>query len=144
MLLAVVASELFSASLGTRAAEGAPPIPAIVQSGLKFYTIGGWEAAVTAWLKGGPLEGDKSAKTLMDDFKEIEKTFGPYRSFEAIAMKEITKTSTIVYLSINFERGASYASFLVYRGAKDWVVQRLDLSKKPETIMPWLVLSGGG
>ena len=125
-----------------RSADAAPPIPAILQAGLKAYTIGGAGAAVAAWLKGGPLEGDKIAETQINEFKEFEKLVGHYRSFEVIETREIGKASALFYLSINFERGASFASFLVYRTPKDWIVQRMEVSKKPETIMPWLLLGG--
>ena len=34
--------------------------------------------------------------------------------------------------SLNFERGAVYASFLVYKTSKDWIVQHMDFNTKPE------------
>lgn len=58
--------------------------------------------------------------------------------------KDIQHQSTrIVYLSLNFERGAVFASFQVYKAGKGWVVQDMDFNTKPGTIMPWLNLSEG-
>jgi hypothetical protein len=48
----------------------------------------------------------------------------------------------VLYLAINFERGAVYARFLFYRTEKDWVVQNVDLSTRPEALMPWLAFEG--
>jgi hypothetical protein len=47
------------------------------------------------------------------------------------------------YLSINFERGAVFGRFVFYQTGKEWVVQDMDFSVKPETIMPWLALEAG-
>ena len=49
----------------------------------------------------------------------------------------------IFYLSMIFDCGVVYASFLVYRAEKDWVVQNMDFNTKPEAIMPWLAFEGG-
>ena len=72
----------------------------------------------------------------------FEPTLGNYRSHELIHSKAISRASQIVYLSINFERGVVYGRFLVYRADKDWVVQNMDFSERPETIMPWLAFEG--
>ena len=77
-------------------------------------------------------------------FSRIDRTVGKYRGYEPIDSKRISQTTQIVYVSINFERAAVYARFLVYRADKDWVVQDMDFSPKPEAIMPWLSVRGAG
>ncbi|MBM3835763.1 MAG: hypothetical protein FJ403_21340 [Verrucomicrobia bacterium] len=127
-----------------RAAQGeGDTLPPILQAGLSAYASGGPEAAIVAWRKGGPLESDRKALEHADDFKEMQRTFGHYRSHELIETKDVSKASKIVFLAMNFERGAAYASFLTYKTSKDWVVQDMDFSTKPETIMPWLALGAG-
>ena len=75
-------------------------------------------------------------------FRRIDRLLGNYQNFEAIDAKPIGKTSQIVYLSMNFERGAVFAKFTLYRTAKDgWVVQHMDFNTRPEAIMPWLAVS---
>jgi hypothetical protein len=44
--------------------------------------------------------------------------------------------------AINFERGAVYARFVVYHAERDWVVQNMDFSTRPESILPWLSFAG--
>jgi hypothetical protein len=48
----------------------------------------------------------------------------------------------VIYLSINYERGAVFARFLLYR-AQDWVVQSMDFNYRPEALMPWLAMEQG-
>ena len=128
---------------GNALAQSARTLPGIIQSGLAAYAIGGPKAAVNAWVKGGPLEDDKQSAPRPDVFEAFERLYGKYKSSETIQTKHIGATSMTVYLAMNYERGAAFASFLVFKAGSNWVVQHMDFSRKPETIMPWLVLSGG-
>ena len=89
------------------------------------------------------LDEPAKAKDETNRFKEMVKPLRNYRSYEVIEVREIGKTSKILYISMSFERGMLYGSFLVWKAERDWIVQRLDFSTKPEIIMPWLVLGGG-
>ena len=113
-------------------------VPSIVKVGLAVYASGGPDPALGAWRKGGPSEIDPRAGAQAEDFKQVEKSFGNYKSYELIETREVCRTSKTVYLSMNFERGAVYASFLVFKTSKDWVVQHLEFNTKPDVIMPWL------
>ena len=113
-------------------------LPSVIQSGLALYASGGAEVAVSAWEKAGPLERDRKAEDFADEFRLLEKSVGHYRSFELIETKDLSKTSKIHYLSMNFDRGAIFASFQVYKTSKDWVVQNMDFDTRPEMILPWL------
>ena len=124
-------------------AEADGTLPPVIQSGLALYASGGPDVAVSAWEKAGPLERDKKAEEYADEFKQLEKSLGHYKSFEVIETKDIAKTSKMFYLSMNFERGAVFASFQVYKTSKDWVIQNMDFDTKPEAIMPWLMQSKG-
>ena len=113
-------------------------LPSVIQSGLALYASGGAEVAVSAWEKAGPIERDRRAEDYADEFRLLEKSVGHYRSFELIESKDLSKTSKIHYLSLNFDRGAIFASFHVYKTSKDWVVQNMDFDTRPEMILPWL------
>ena len=124
----------------TRRVQADPdsPVPAVLQAGFTLYSSGGADAAVLAWRKGGPLEGDGRAAEQTDGLKQMEHPLGNYKSFEMIETREIGKTSRILFCSLNFGRGAVFASFQMYRATKDWVVQDMEFDTKPEAIMPWL------
>jgi hypothetical protein len=119
-------------------AQRASSLPSIIESGLAVYASGGPGPAILSWRKGGPSEGDKEAVETGDELKQLEKSLGHYKSYDLIDRTEISKKSEILYLSLNFERGAVFANFLVYKTSKDWVVQNMDFNTAPTLIMPWL------
>ena len=114
-------------------------LPPVIQKGLSLYERNGPDLAFDAFQHGGLLEGDAK---LVRAFKEIANQMGNYQSSEVIAIKEIAKSSRIVYLSMDFKRGAIYARFLIYKAETDWVVQNMNFSTRPEAVMPWLALAG--
>ncbi len=56
--------------------------------------------------------------------------------------KRVSQNSEVIYLAMNFERGAVYGRFRVYCTDGDWVVQNMDFSTRPEAVMPWLSFEG--
>ena len=125
------------------AAESSGVYPAVIQNGLSTYTRAGTAPAFETWRLGGLLENDRQAGQSADRFELITKSLGAYRSDELIQTKEIGQSSKSVYLAVKFQRGVLYMSFLVFRGDKDWVVQNMEFSTKPDLIMPWLVTESG-
>ena len=67
---------------------------------------------------------------------------GNYQLHEVLQSRPIGHTSQVLYLEISFERAAVYARILLYHTQKEWVVQNLDFSTRPEDLMPWLALDG--
>ena len=96
-----------------------------------------------AWQKGGLLEGDRKVAAQSNYLRRAVQAVGNYNSYDLIEAKRIGLSSQIIYLSINFERGAVYARFVLYRSNKNWVVQNMDFSTQPEAVMPWLSFEGG-
>jgi hypothetical protein len=119
-----------------------PPIPPVIDAGFALWVKNGLPAALDLWQKGGLLEGDHKIVALGKYLKRIEPLVGGYRSYELIDARKISPNSQLVYLAINFERGAVYARFLLYRAADIWVVQNMDFNIKPELIVPWLAFAG--
>lgn len=111
-------------------------LPAIIISGLDAYTLEGAEAAVKAWIKGGPNESDPNILTIVDTFKEVESRYGLYTGHEVISIKILTPSSKLVYLQMNYEKGPFFCRFLSYRHAGTWVVSgRLAFDTDPQKIM---------
>ena len=119
-------------------ADMALPIPPVIQAGLSVYASGGADPALAVWRRAGPLEEDKKAIAEGEDFKEMVRAFGHYRSYELIEAKEVCRTSRVFYLAVNYERGAAFLSFVAFKASKDWVVQNLEFNVRPDVIMPWL------
>jgi len=128
-----------------RAAGGpSAQVPAILQNGFNAWAKNrnaSW--AFDVWKIGGLMEQDNKPATLSRNFIQLDRTLGDYRSYEVIDTKRIGQNSEVVYLSVNFAHAVMFGRFLVYQTNKDWVVQNMDFSPKPEALMPWLAFEGG-
>jgi len=138
-----LACGLLWSSLQAVAADSAWPVPPLIQSGFTLWAKGGADPALNVWEKGGLMEGDSKVAGQSAYFRRLDRAIGNFKSFEVVEAKKIGQTSQIIYLVINFERGAVFARFVFYRTDKNWVVQNMDFNTKPEAIMPWLSFEGG-
>jgi hypothetical protein len=123
-------------------AEANKPVAPIIEAGFSAWTKSGVSLALDAWQKGGLLENDNKIAAQLGYFRGLDRTVGNYRSYDVLETKALGQNSQILYLSINFEHGAVYARFHLYRSEKNWVVQNLDFSTRPEMLMPWLAFEG--
>jgi hypothetical protein len=126
------------------AADASAPVPAVVQNGFSLWAKNreaSW--AFDAWKIGGLMERDNKPTTLSRYFSRMDQALGSYKSYELVETKRISQNSAVFYLSINFDRAVMFGRFLMYRTDKDWVVQNMDFSSKPESMMPWLAFEGG-
>jgi hypothetical protein len=124
----------------TVAAESS--VQPVIQTGLALWAKNGASMALDTWQKGGLMEGDGKTRVLNNYFRQLDRTLGNYESCELLDTKGIGQSSRVVYLSMNFQRGAVYARFVLYRTEKEWVVQNMDFSTRPEAIMPGMVFEG--
>ena len=111
-------------------------VPKIILSGLEAYKTEGPEAAVKAWLKGGPLEGSKEALSQANVLRQIQDFYGAYKTFDIVQSKNLAPSVRVVYLTLDFEKGPLYAKFVAYRTDKDWILTSFDLNTKAEVILP--------
>ena len=141
--LLIVAFSLIASTWLVSAADTRSSLPSILETGFSLFTKGGADPALDAWRKGGLAENDSRANAQVAFFRQLDSAIGNYRSHEVIDTKRIGSSSQIFYVGINFERGTVFGRFLLYRTEKDWVVQSMDFSTRPEAIMPGLALEAG-
>jgi hypothetical protein len=126
-----------------RAADPPQTIPPVIEAGFASWSKGAaMETVFDLWQKGGLLEGDSKVSTQASYLRRVAGYAGAYRSHEVMQVKPISRTSEVLYLQLCFDRAAVYARFLLYRSDKDWVVQNMDFSTRPEALMPWLAFEG--
>lgn len=125
------------------AGEADASIPSIIRRGFECFQKGRPAQGVDAWKEGGMVGEEFKSVSHGVYFQQAERTLGKYVSYEWVATKMIGKSSKVVYLAINYEQGAVYARFLVYRTDKDWVVQNMNFNTRPEALMPWLAFEEG-
>lgn len=97
-------------------------IPKIILAGLEAYTLTGAESAITAWVAGGPMEGDPSTASGADTFKNVEAHYGHYQDYLLIESKSLSSTTKLIYLQLNYEKGPLFARFLCYWNGSAWIV----------------------
>lgn len=143
VLMACMGGALFLLALKAPTAVADSNLPAVVESGFEAWAKGGAvDAILMSWERGGLLEGSNKASNQARYMRNLSSALGTYKSHELIQGKPISGTSKVLYIAINFQRGVVYARFLVYRAERDWVVQNMDFSERPEAIMPWLAFAG--
>ncbi len=130
-------------ALDAQAADPNPILPPAVEKGFKLLGSANPTVAFDAWREAAVLDDATKAAQDRKKFEEIVKPLRNYRSYEIIEVREIGRTSKLLCVSISFERGILYGSFLVWKSERDWLVQHADFATKPEVIMPWLALSPG-
>jgi hypothetical protein len=142
-LVACIGSVFILFPLLAHGAASNLPVPGLIEAGLELWTKGGGsDATLSFWQKGGLMEGSNKAAREAGYFRSLSRALGNYKSYDLIQSKGVSRTSQVIYLSINFERGVVYGRLLLYQTAKDWVVQNMDFSERPEALMPWLAFEG--
>ena len=116
-------------------------IPPIIKSGLTAYKSSGPEAAIIAWIKGSPFDGSKDAMSQANLFKQVETFYGKYLDYTPIAIINLTPTTKIIYLSMDFTSGPVFCKFLVYKiQAQDkdnWILSsKFNFNTEPEKVLP--------
>jgi len=124
-------------------ASASAQVPLVIQNGFNAWAknrSASW--AIDIWKIGGLMEPDNKPATLSRYFFQMEQALGNYLSYEVIETRAIGQHSAVIYLSVNFDRAVMFGRFMVYQTVQGWVVQNMDFSPKPETMMPWLAFEG--
>jgi hypothetical protein len=114
----------------------ADDLPGIVSAGLKEYKDKGPEAAIKAWIKGSAVETSIEAQSQANLFRQVESLYGKYIGNELVMIKEINKTSSMVYITLNYEKGPLFANFLVYKNGGNTILAMFNFNTKPDAILP--------
>lgn len=111
--------------------------PEVVGRGLAAYADEGADAAIRAWIAGGPLDTPEFAAVQASGLRRIESFYGRYQAAELIRAEDITPRLKAVYIALYFERGPAFCYMLCYQTATgDWVVGDFDGSTSPRRILP--------
>jgi len=114
-------------------------VPDIVGKGMQAYATKGALEALKVWfgLENVPAEqADQQGQI----FQQIEQRYGAYLSFSMIGVLDVTRSTKIVYLSMDFERGPAFFAFQCYRSADGWKVVALDYNLLARQIVPFDLL----
>jgi len=138
---AIVISIFLLPIQGLQAGEAEDKEPPLIAEGLTAYKTGGPEAAIKVWIRGSAME-KKAEETLAyaKNFEQVGEYYGKYLDYELIELKEISGTSRMAIISMNYELGPVYARFLTYKAKTGWILVNFDFNTKPEVILPALFI----
>lgn len=124
--------------LQTHAAIAAPEaaLPPVVAAGFEAYKSAGPQAAMIAWLKGSPLEGDKQAQSQSAMLVQIETYYGKFISVSPLATFEPSPGATLIFVGLKYEKGPVFAKFLTFKVGDKEAIILLKFHTDPEQILP--------
>jgi hypothetical protein len=111
-------------------------LPQIILSGLAAYKAEGPEAAVKAWIKGSPVEGSREALSQSNILRQVQDFYGPYKGFHVIRVRNLTPTTRVIYLVLDFEKGPLFTKFTAYRSEAGWILVNFNFNTKEEQVLP--------
>jgi hypothetical protein len=142
-IVLMIGFALLCSPLALATAETDSGFPAVLEAGFSLWQKGGGiDGVLNVWQKGGLLDGDRKVAVQASYLRSVSQVLGNYQSHERLQIQALGRNTKILYFAIQFERGAVYSRVLLYKTDKDWVVQNMDFSTRPEALMPWLAFEG--
>jgi len=121
----------------------ADDVPKLITSGLEAYKATGSAEAFTLWLKGSPLEADKTAMaTLKDSFTQVETMYGKMIGYEILRTARISSHSSRIYTEIQYEKGPLFLYMDCYKSVNGWIVSMMRFHTDADKILTADVPSG--
>ena len=115
----------------------ADEIPKIVTSGLEAYKTTGFDGAFNIWLKGSPLESDKTTlMKLKGPFTQIESMYGKMIGYEVLRSIVISSSTTRIYAEIRYEKGPLFLFFDCYKSPDAWIIPMMKFHTELDQILP--------
>jgi hypothetical protein len=126
MLLSSAGQSARAEGAGDTDARFPPPIAA----GLQAFKASGPEAAVTTWVRGGPLDGSKDALSQAAHFQKAQVWFGAFTSYDLVKITDVTPSVRVVFVVMNFKSGPLFAKFVAFKADSGWVLTQMDFESK--------------
>jgi len=124
-------------SISGIAIAATPEVPPIVTAGLEAYQKSGFKAALDLWMKGSPMESDKtSLVNITGAIASIETAYGKMTGYEVVKTFSLSPSTLRVYLVINYEKGPLFASFYCYKSKDGWIIPKFLCHTDVERIFP--------
>jgi hypothetical protein len=134
--LAVLVILVAAIALQGNVAAAETALPSTVAAGFDAYKSGGPQAAMTAWLKGSPLETDKQAQSQSAMLLQIETYYGKFISASPLGSFEPSPGVTLTFAGLKYEKGPVFARFMTFRTGDKEAIVVLKFHTNPEEILP--------
>jgi hypothetical protein len=115
----------------------ADDVPKIVIDGLNAYKTSGFGEAFNVWLKGSPMESDKTTTmNLKGSFTQVESIYGKMMSYEILKSINISSLSNRIYTEILYEKGPLFMIFDCYKSSNGWIIPTMRFNTEADKILP--------
>lgn len=111
-------------------------VPPIVLAGMRSYKQDGPDEAMRVWMHGSPLENSEQSASQVQVLHNMQTTFGAYLGFDVVRTQNVSPTTEVLYLAINYDRGPLFARFVMYRGNLGWLVSALSFDMNVDSVLP--------
>lgn len=111
--------------------------PKKVIDGMEAYKTAGFGGAFEIWLKGSPLENDKTTMTnLKGALTQIESTYGKMMGYEILRVVKISAITIRTYAEIRYEKGPLFLYVDCYKTAAGWIVPMMRFHTEADKLLP--------
>ena len=100
----------------------------------------GVQEFIKTLVKDGPMEGNVEIKTQIATLEKIELYYGKYQSYDILNIKRLSDSIRLVYLIINFEKGAVFGKLVAFKNKNKETVTSFVFHTKPEKVLPEALL----
>jgi len=115
----------------------AQEVPKIVTQGLDANKASGYMEAFSIWLKGSPLESDKTTMmNLKGAFTQIESMYGKATGYELLRTISISQSTIRVYAEIRYEKGPLFIFFDCYKSSNGWIIPMMKFQNEADKVLP--------
>lgn len=115
----------------------AEEVPQIVINGMEAFKTGGFAGAFDIWLKGSPLESDKTTTmNLRGNFTQIETMYGKMMGYEILKTVKVSSSTSRVYAEIRYEKGPLFMFVDCYKSMNGWIIPMMRYETNAEKILP--------
>ncbi len=124
-------------------ASHADDVSKLVTGGLEAYKATGSADAFAIWLKGSPLEADKTTlSSLKDSFTQVETMYGKMIGYDVLRTVKISSRTNRVYAEIQYEKGPLFMYIDCYRSPNGWIVAMMRFHTDADRILSNEALNG--
>ena len=134
MLLSVLWTSQVLGSVKTK------DIPQPLADALAVYKKGDVRQFINTLVKDGPMAGNVEIKSQIATLEKIEMYYGKYQSYDILNIKRLSDSIRLVYLIINFEKGAVFGKLVAFKNKDKETVSSFVFHTKPEKVLPEALL----
>ena len=128
-------SPLSRADVSTSVSWGGS-VPRIIVDGIEKYQFTGAAAAIRIWLNLGDGKTSPDASNYVSILTQAESNYGKFVGYHTVSVVQISPTTSLAYLVLNYERGPLFARFTTYQYKSFQSVTQMDFSTKLEAVFP--------